>query len=567
MSQQRHCRTFTGMSGKSLIHKAFPKLTPCSVCINAYKIYSLSAACHLCPHSLPIIAFDPDTNNGTFRTCALIKKLNDISILAEGYYCTDNSHCITHCHLRRPYTFLSRCLYIQSCAAQHDIFRSAKRVDQWSIPYCQTNSRTIFDWLRRIRLLRLRRHTISSREIYELWNSVKDRVTPPPGTMADTAPASFENGAFWDSTGEGFELFGSRDAESSTATAATNREDSGLVVRDVSLNRLDLIQSTPFAETAAKYLSGLQPVAVNDLPEDCRTCGICREIYNTGDEPEQACLVGRCGHVLGRTCLSTWVMPKGREANDTCPMCRAVLFKDNTSGSTNESGTTIFARSIEHLSEIMRRLGGIIEDPRNENGQRILDLLAQIEDERYALALSDAIASIGASESGQRLLDSQAQFGDDRYDLAYLEAIASTQVSEVWTRVRDDHRDRAGAGIARPSYLFSEYVLTLFRRYFHPSNVGRTVVLRPVVLALSVLMGRLYERLRRDMERMAMRIGWTENGPPISWFVVPATRQLIETTLERLVDIERQCASPLPLRPIPLSSISARLSVRFPDIM
>ena len=320
-------------------------------------------------------------------------------------------------------------------------------------------------------------------------------------------------------------------------------------------------QSTPLSETAAKYLSGLQPVAVNDLPEDCRTCGICREVYNTGDEPEQACLVGRCGHILGRTCLSAWVMPKGRELNDTCPMCRAVLSKDNTSGRTN------FARSIEHLSEIMRRLGEIIEDPRNDNGQRILDLLAQIEDERYALALADAIASIGASESGQRLLDRQAQFEDDRYALAYLEAIASTQVPEVWNRVRDDQRDRDGAGIARSPYLFSEYILTFFRRYFHPSNVGRTVVLRPVGLALSVLMGRLYERLRRDMERTAMRIEWTENGPPISWFVVPATRQLIETTLERLVDIERQCASPLPLRPIPLSSISARLSVRFPDIV
>ena len=321
-------------------------------------------------------------------------------------------------------------------------------------------------------------------------------------------------------------------------------------------------QSTPLSETAAKYLSGLQPVAVNDLPEDCRTCGICREVYNTCDEPEQACLVGRCGHILGRNCLSAWVMPKGREANDTCPMCRAVLFKHNTSGSTNESGSIIFARSIEHLSEIISRLGETIDEL--DNGQRILDLLAQIQDERYALALSDAIASIGASESGQRLLGRQAQFKDDRYALAYLEAIASTHVLEVWNRVRDD---RAGAGIARPPCLFSEYVLTFFRRYFHPSTVGRTVVLRPVGLALSALMGRLYERLRRDMERTAMRIGWTKNGPPISWFVVPATRQLIETTLERLVDIERQCASPLPIRPIPLSSISARLSVRFPDIV
>ena len=415
--------------------------------------------------------------------------------------------------------------------------------------------------------------------------------------MADTDPAPSENGAFWDSTREEFEFFGPREAESSIATAATNRRYPVPAVRDVSLNRLDLGERLDGSEStgasltgrrtsirdarryasdlqdesevhsngessiednehAVKYLSELQPVAVNDPTEDCRTCGICQEIYNTGNEPEQACLVGRCGHVLGRTCLSKWVMLDGRRPNNTCPLCRAILFPTN-----------VFDRHIEHFSEIIRRLGETIEEPRNENGQRILDLLAQIEDERYALALSDAIASIGASESGQRLLDPQAQFEDDRWALAYLEAIASTQVSEVWNRVRDDQRDRAGAGIARPPYLFSEYVLTFFRRYFHPSNVGRTVVLRPVGSALSVSMGRLYERLRGDMERTAMRIGWTENGPPISWFAVPTTRQLIETTLERLVDIERQCASPLPVRPIPLSSISARLSVRFPDIM
>ena len=324
-------------------------------------------------------------------------------------------------------------------------------------------------------------------------------------------------------------------------------------------------QSTSLSEIAAKYLSGLQLVAVKDLPEDCRTCGICRDIYNTGDEPEQACLVGRCGHVLGRTCMSEWVMPKGRKANDTCPVCRAVLFEGNTSGPINESGPTIFARSMEHVSEIIRRLGETMEEPRSETGQRILDLLTQIEDERYALALSDAIAGIGASDSGQSLLDLQVQFEDDRYALGYLEAIASTQVSEVWNRVRVDQGDRAGAGTARSPYLFSEYVLAFFRRYFHPSNVGRAAILEPVVLALSVLMGGLYKRLRRDIERTAMRIEWTENGPPVSWFVVPATRQLIETTLERLVNIERQCASPLPLRPIPLSSISARLSARSSD--
>ena len=305
-------------------------------------------------------------------------------------------------------------------------------------------------------------------------------------------------------------------------------------------------QSTPLPETAAKYLSGLQPVAVSDLPEDCRTCGICQEIYNTGDEQEQACLIGRCGHVLGRTCLSTWVMPQGRKPNNTCPLCRAVLFEDDTSGPTN-----VLTRDIERLREIIGRLEETIEEPRNDNGQRILDLQAQIEDERYALAFSDGIASIQASGTRQHLLDRQARFEDDRDALAYLEAMASSRASEVWDRVQEDQRDRAGAGIARPPYLFSEYVLTFFRRYFLPSNVGSAAIIL-VSPALSMLMGRLYERLRRDMERMGMPIVWTENGPPLSWFLDSAVIQLIENTLELLVLIERQCASPSPLRPIPL---------------
>ena len=198
-------------------------------------------------------------------------------------------------------------LYIQSSAAQHETISSAKRNDQWSILYYQSNSRTIFGWLRR-----------------------------------------------------------------------EFRSDGGLLSEDDEMDIQD--QSTSLSEIAAKYLSGLQPVAINDLPADCRTCGICRETYNTGDETEGACLVGRCGHVLGRTCMSEWVMPKGRKANDTCPVCRAVLFEGNTSGPTNESGPTIFARSMEHVSEIIRRLGETMEEPRSETGQRILDLLTQIED-------------------------------------------------------------------------------------------------------------------------------------------------------------------------------------------
>ena len=53
-------------------------------------------------------------------------------------------------------------------------------------------------------------------------------------------------------------------------------------------------------------------------------------------------------------------------------------------------------------------------------------------------------------------------------------------------------------------------------------------------------MGQLYVRQRENMERTAMPIVWTENGPPLDLILHPATTPLIETALERLVDTELQ---------------------------
>lgn len=463
------------------------------------------------------------------------------------------------------------------------------------MPYCQFNSRTIFDWLRRIRLPRLRRDTPSTRKLNRVWDSVKETVIFS-GSMTDTGYAPPENGTFWNSTREGFVFFGSRQAESSTATTATTLRYPTLTIRDVSLNRLDTgveldetesnrtsqsargpsiryatryalasldretannydlqdewevhsnressipddgtdieYESTLVAETpkatpnAAQYLSELQPVAVDDLPEDCRTCSICQEIYNTGDEPEQAYLFGRCGHVLGRTCLSKWVLPEGGRPNTTCPLCRAVLFEDDTSGppdAFDDADREPLSQTIEELLNEEDRLeedGALLSaffpgeaDPLDEYEERLQDLLdelnePEIEDERYAPAFLDAI-------------------------------FASTQALEVWDDFRDHRRERAEMGIAQPPYIFSEYVLTFFRRYVHRSNVGSSATIS-VGSSLRRLMGQLYGRLREDMERTAMPIVWTESGPPLSLLLDPATIPLIETALERLVDIERQ---------------------------
>ncbi len=421
--------------------------------------------------------------------------------------------------------------------------------------------------------------------------------------MADTDSPTPENGAFWNNTREGFVFFGSREAETPTATAATTLRYAIPTIRDVSLNRVDTregpeetesdeagqssrgssiryatryalaslnrvipdnydledvrevyangeppieddepdiedgetameYESTLAAETplatpnAAKYLSKLQHVPVNDLSEDFRTCGICQEIYNTGDEPEEPCLVGQCGHILGRTCLSRWAMPEGRRPNKTCPLCRAVLFEDDTPGPPHA------------FDDI--------------NGELFLGFLEGLVNEREGWEEDEAFLPdllTGEDEPLDEDEFDEPEIEDERYASAFLEAVsASLQALEAWDRIptleawdwiRNRQHERAGAGIVQPPYIFSESVLTFFRRFVHRSNVGHSATIS-VGSSLRCLMGQLYVRLREDMESTAMPVVWTESGPPLSLLIDPATIPLIETALERLVDIERQ---------------------------
>ncbi|KAK0511123.1 hypothetical protein JMJ35_006675 [Cladonia borealis] len=371
--------------------------------------------------------------------------------------------------------------------------------------------------------------------------------------MADRDSVSPVNSTFWNSVTAGFEFFRSRGVESSTATAATtrtsprprvpptgvefdqasppdiyaamlassfresaeliNRQNERRIQNEQRIQNEERIrfnderfhnsiadyerdvgsESTLAAETpnvtpnAAKYLSELQPIAANDLPQDSRICAICKEPYNSDKDPEQACKVGPCGHVLGRTCLSTWVMPAGSRPNKTCPLCRAALFEDDT------------------------------PDPSEDFDDFLLDQDELEEDEELPL---DRLAG-----------EDEEPHDDDRMDDLRVQSL-----------------ERAGAEIAQPPYMLSEYVLFFFRRFVQGGNLGRSVDgsnlerWAAISAGSSVrrIMGQLYVRQREDMERTAMPIVWTENGPPLDLILDPATTPLIGTALERLVDNELQ---------------------------
>ena len=281
---------------------------------------------------------------------------------------------------------------------------------------------------------------------------------------------------------------------------------------------------------ASKYLCELQPVALDDLPEDSRTCAICKEPYNTDQNPEQACKVGHCGHVLGRTCLSTWVTPAGRRPNKTCPLCRAVLFGADTPDLSsdsddvdNESWWDVAGHELEGVEAFTSNVS------------------AGEDEERYEMdeALSSDIFS-GENEE----LDEDEQmvdrgYGSEILDSIDLDVISSPRGEEAWQYVIAQRVERLATGIGPPSHTLSEFVLAYFRIFVRGSNVGASATIS-AGSSVRRIMGQLYVRLRRDMERTAMPVVWTENGPPLSLLLDPTTIPLIESALERLVDLELQ---------------------------
>ena len=455
------------------------------------------------------------------------------------------------------------------------------------------------------------------------------------------------NGTFWNNTREGFEFFGSREAQSATATAATTRryprprvppprvesdqaipsgpyaalrqgpealeayyaqqianfryrptdrlafsvresaeynrlshEQRILINRNREMNRrmrnerrirqthaerfpdffiddeIDVEYERTLAD-AAKYVSELQPIAFDDLPEDSRTCAICREPYNTNQNPEQACKVGHCGHVFGRTCLSTWVTPAGSRPNKTCPLCRAVLFGADTPNPDFEvdPGFVETLLGAVPIGELANNEDGpedeetILSDPPTGEDEELYDMdetlssdvSARADEELYDM--NEALSSdISAGEDEE--LDEDEQMVNGRYasglrDPAILDVLGSTQGEEAWDYVSDQRFARAGAGVAQPSYMLSEFVLAYFRIFVRGSNVGASATIS-AGSSVRRIMGQLYIRLREGMARTAMPVVWTENGPPLSLLLDPATIPLIETALERLVDIELQ---------------------------
>ena len=74
------------------------------------------------------------------------------------------------------------------------------------------------------------------------------------------------------------------------------------------------------------YINSLEACSISDLNEDDRTCYICNEDYAAVQSTELAegqawPIKLSCGHHFCSRCLANWL-----NSNNTCPMCRGVLF-------------------------------------------------------------------------------------------------------------------------------------------------------------------------------------------------------------------------------------------------
>ena len=76
---------------------------------------------------------------------------------------------------------------------------------------------------------------------------------------------------------------------------------------------------TPSTRERRRFVNRLPQVDLKDFPNET-TCHICMDSFGGTEDPESPVQLP-CGHVMGRKCISRWL-----GTNDSCPLCRRVLF-------------------------------------------------------------------------------------------------------------------------------------------------------------------------------------------------------------------------------------------------
>ncbi len=223
---------------------------------------------------------------------------------------------------------------------------------------------------------------------------------------------------------------------------------------------------------AMAFLEGLPIVPLRELADG--DCNICMEPYVTGCGSNVVRLP--CGHLFGSKCLSTWLSSGAA----TCPMCRAVVIKEQPN---SQSAPPRPSRLAEWRGAA--------------------DFLDYIDDLYSILEIE------GENFPGQMVVIVDTAWGPEETGTARSIAQGIEELS------------------------FARMVLKMARLFFTAGERNAEAA-----AGLAALMGRLYENLREPMRMACCPALWTENGPPVSFLIDPAVVPFVEFALERLVQVE-----------------------------
>jgi len=77
------------------------------------------------------------------------------------------------------------------------------------------------------------------------------------------------------------------------------------------------------------FLAGLPVLPVEALPPGSKNCGICLQDYLTVGSNMEHPVALPCHHVVGQSCLESWLSPCEAKPRTRCPVCGAHVFEND----------------------------------------------------------------------------------------------------------------------------------------------------------------------------------------------------------------------------------------------
>ena len=175
---------------------------------------------------------------------------------------------------------------------------------------------------------------------------------------------------------------------------------------------------------AEVFTKSLPVLSLKDLPKDSQECPICMEPYQDFPKKENSVRLP-CSHVIGKDCLLRWLKTCAlNSTNNTCPICRAILFDRDTTSSDEWA---------QRISDVLGQVPEL-STPRIQNDVVRLERIT-----------SQSPTTREVNQASERYHDRAIQF-DDRMIEIWETAGNTVRAEEVRERRARRLRERGGFG-------------------------------------------------------------------------------------------------------------------------